>query len=173
MVSENSSTSSVSDTIKRHSTALTTALFGVIALSGVMLFFHIAPNTVKHVHEWLGMIFIVAAAWHVARNWRGFVHMLGKKESGVVITLVALVAVIVVVIGPRGEGGNPAFRVAIRLEQVPVASVAPLFGQTADSIVGRLKAQGLTVSDANQSLAEVAEANNTSPHRLLGALLDK
>lgn len=106
MVPPASGTSSLSDTLKRHATALTTALFALIAFSGVMMFFHISSYALRFMHEWLGMLFVIAAGFHVARHWRAFMHMLGKGESLIAIAAVVMVAAVLLALAPAERGGR-------------------------------------------------------------------
>ena len=59
-----------------------------------------------------------------------------------------------------------------RVEAVPLAQVAPLFNAEPDRIVTAVRAAGLSVVDAKQSIAAIAAANDTAPRAVLRLLLD-
>ena len=59
-------------------TPLTAAVFLVIGVSGLMIFFGIQEGLVKELHEWLGVGFVVVAVLHLAKNWRPFTLMLRR-----------------------------------------------------------------------------------------------
>lgn len=75
--------------VARYATAATIATFLVVAITGVLLFYHIGGPYLRTAHDWLGMAFVVAAIFHVVRNWNGCVKLLKQPRTQVVLLLVA------------------------------------------------------------------------------------
>ena len=77
--------------IARYATVVTTATFLVTGVTGVLMFYHLGGPYLRTAHDWLGMAFVVAAAFHVVRNWRALVKLMRKPRTQVVLLLVALI----------------------------------------------------------------------------------
>ncbi len=97
---------------------LTVAGFGLVAVSGVLMLFH-AHRTLpglKSMHEWMGLLFTVAAALHLALNWRAFLGYFrgGLHAWGIAAAVLVLGAGMMALgaakgPGPHGgPGGGPA-----------------------------------------------------------------
>jgi hypothetical protein len=77
--------------VARYATIVTTATFLVTAVTGVLMFYHLDGRYLRTAHDWIGMAFVIAAVFHVVRNWRAFVKLMKKPRTQVVVLLVALV----------------------------------------------------------------------------------
>ena len=73
---------------KTLATSLTTALFLVIGISGVMIYFGLFKGNVKDLHEILGLGFIVAVIFHLFYNWKQMKKYFNRNTflSSVLIT---------------------------------------------------------------------------------------
>ncbi len=90
--------------------------FAVIAVTGVLLFFHVKNGSIMVLHEWFGWAFIVTGVVHLVLNWRPLLGYL-RQRSGVLSLAVGLVLTILLaaaglhhVEGEHGRGGRPAFQ---------------------------------------------------------------
>jgi hypothetical protein len=156
--------------LRNYATALAAGVFVVVGISGTMLFFHLAEGRVKEAHEWFGLLFVTAGVFHVVRNWKPFVHLVGLVRTQAVIGVVMATTLAFVVLSPA-EGGNPMKRAAFALQQAPISAVAPALGLTLEQLTARLTAGGITVSDSSQSLAQIAADRNIPPPRLFALIL--
>ena len=60
-------------TLKREwVTPLLTGAFALMAVTGILMFFHLDRGLNKTAHEWLGWVMVVAVLLHVAISWFGF-----------------------------------------------------------------------------------------------------
>lgn len=160
-----------SSALVRYATASTIALFLVVGVTGGLMFFHVAPGPLKLMHEWLSLVFVVAAAVHVVRNWKGFVKVLKARATLLVFGATLLVGGMFF-LAPRGEGkGNPMRELATTAQRAPLSALAPVLGVTSEELLGRLRAQGIQIDDARLSVADVAARQGMDPQRVLGIVL--
>lgn len=96
----------------------TAATFLLVAVSGVLMLFHahrVVPG-LKGMHEWMGLVFTVSAALHLALNWSAF---LGYFRGGIRAWAIAAAVLVLGAAmmaagaakgpGPHGKpGGGPA-----------------------------------------------------------------
>lgn len=158
--------------LRHYATAFATALFAVIAVSGVMMFFHLQDGFVKSAHEWLGLVFVVAAAFHVVRNWGPFVTLMKKTRTlAIVAVTLAIAGIFIASAGNAGGGGNPMIRIAHAVERAPLSAVAPVLGQPADQMIARLQSAGFDVSGPDDSLAAIETAAGVKLPELLRVIL--
>lgn len=161
---------------RRHVTAATTGIFAVIGISGVMMFFHLGQGQVKAMHEWLGLLFIVLAVFHVWRNWSSFTAMLGRRGTYVLFALSLLAAAGFVGAslqggdGPRG-GGNPVRQLMMAAENAPLSALAPVLGVSDETLIKRLAQAGVPVVDTSLSLRQISTRAGMETSKLLSAAL--
>jgi hypothetical protein len=160
--------------LKNYATPLVVAVFLGLATSGLMMFFGLAKEEVHDLHRWIGIGFVVVAVLHIVWNWRGLTVRLRQGQAVVVIgaVVIALGALIgLKQFGPEEEGRHGGGQIMAVLAHQPIASVAPALGMSADEAVARLKAKGIAVTSASQSLDDVARASHAEVPRLLGAMV--
>ena len=143
-------------------TPLTIGSFGLMAVTGILMFFHLDSGLNKTAHEWLGWLLVAGVAAHATANWLGFKRYFLSSPSGRGI----LVASVLVIAGsfaslPGGrEGGGSPPQLAIRaVTEAPLAQVAPLTGRPVEMLITELAAAGIQVSGAEQSLAQAIGAD--------------
>ncbi len=65
-----------------------------VALTGILLLFHIRFPGIKDIHDWMGLAFVIFCAFHIVVNWKPFTGYL--KKTGTRHALVVAVALTVV-----------------------------------------------------------------------------
>lgn len=56
-------------TVSREwATPLTMGAFGLLAVTGVLMFFHLDTGLNKQAHEWLGWVLLIGVSLHLAAN---------------------------------------------------------------------------------------------------------
>jgi hypothetical protein len=149
-------------------TPLPMAVFFVTATTGLMMFFKIGQASVKELHEWLSLVFVLGAVLHIVRNFKAFRGYLRTKNFLVVAAMTAVAAAAMVVpafLEKRPERGqNPLTKVA---QEAAVGDIAPLLHTTPQGLVDKLKGRGLTVPSERASLTEVAKASGKEPREVL------
>lgn len=156
-----------------YATALTTAVFLVVAATGVLVFFHIGDKYLKGAHEWLGLAFVLAALLHVARHWKGFVHLMRQKRTWALSAASALALggfMLSASLAPT-SGGNPMKAMVDVTAKAPLASLAPVLGVEPDTLVQRLEAGGVQVASLSQPLEEIASSQGQPLPKLYALIL--
>ncbi len=153
----------------RAVTPIVAAVFVASATTGVLLFFHLGERLIKELHEWMGVVFVAAAALHIARNARPLAAYARRPALWIAAALVLASAAAFVVpalaVTPKEGGGARALsRVLLR---APLEEVAPLLDTTPAALAQRLTAAGLTVAATSASLADVAAASGRPPREVL------
>ena len=157
--------------VSRYATPLITGLFMVSLVSGIALFFHVGGATFHGMHEWLSMVLIVPFIAHIWKNWRPFLNYFKRWPMAIALALSVAVSIPFAIPSSSGStGGNPLVAVAGAVQNAPVTAVAALYGKTPEDMMDALESQGLTVTSPDQTLLEVASANDKSGRDVIFAL---
>lgn len=159
--------------IKREwTTPITAGAFLLLAVTGVFMFFHAAPGLAKEAHEWVGWIFLAAAAFHLAVNFAAFKNYLAQRKGQVLLGVFALV--LLVSFAPVGGNGEPPYVAPLRsLGKAPLATLAQVAQISPEQVIERLKKEGLAVQSAQQSLSELVGEDVRKQVHFMRLLMDK
>lgn len=157
--------------LSRYATPFITGLFIISLVSGVAMFFHVGEAQLKEMHEWLGVVLIVPFVLHLWRNWKPFSNYFKRPAMKVALaaSFVAAAAFVVPTLTATGPSrdGPPEFAAVRAMQNAPISSVAPVFGQDGDGLAEHLRQRGYTVASTDVSLNAVAEASGKSPREIL------
>jgi hypothetical protein len=170
--------------LRKYATPLSLVAFLAVAVTGVMLFFDMHSRQLFEVHEWVGIIFVVALLLHLVRNWRGLLAMMSSTRNKAIVGGLGAVALLFVIgSAPFGYGGghgggyghghqfHASRQVMHRLADAPITKLAPALGMTSAEAIARLQKGGVVVEGPNQSLADIAEKQDAELPRLLGLVM--
>lgn len=155
--------------LRKISTPLTIGAFGLMAVTGVLMFFHKDVGLNKEAHEWFSWAFLAGVALHVAVNLNAFTRYFKMASS------LALVGVFAVALGAsfvlkpeEGEGGgSPVAAVMRGTSAAALTDLAPVAGRPAAQIVAELQAAGFAVEGPHQSVEDVAHGDRAASGKML------
>ena len=132
-------------------TPLTTGAFVLLAVTGVLLFFHLDMGLNKVAHEWLSWVLLVAAAGHVATNFGALKrHLAGTRGRAIIGAFALLLGLSFV---PLGGNAEPPFAGVVHaLARAPLPVVAQVAGVSEPVLHKRLLAAGVGVEDSQGSI---------------------
>jgi hypothetical protein len=168
--------------LRKYATPLSLVAFSASAVTGVMMFFDVRSRQLSEVHEWVGIIFVVALLLHLVRNWRGLLAMMSSTLNKAIVGGLGAVALLFIIgSAPFGYGGghggghgrqfHASQQVVHRLADAPIAKLAPALGMTSYEAIARLQKGGIAVEGPDQTLADIAEKQNAQLPRLLGLVM--
>ena len=77
-----------------------------VAVSGILMLFHIKFPGTLHIHQWGGVLFLIGGTIHMLINWRILLSYF-KNTKVVYGTLVALLMIVFLVsLSPHEKGGG-------------------------------------------------------------------
>jgi len=151
---------------KTLATSLTTTLFLVIAISGIMMFFHFYNGQVKELHEILGLVFVGAVTFHVFYNFKSMKNYFTKR----VFISTLLLAVIVssgFIIQSSTKGQSPKGKIIQSVLKAPLNQSFALLNITNGK--EKLEKENLKYIETS-SIEELAKLNKTSPFEIISIL---
>lgn len=155
-------------TIKDIATSFTTLTFLVIAISGVMMFFHFNDMLVKELHEILGLVFVGAGFFHVIMNWKSMKNYFSKKIFTSALLVVSVVSGMFIY-QSIGQGENPKVVLMQKVLNAPLSDSFKLLNGNYEVAIKKLKLQNIQILD-NKNIKAIAQANKTSPFRIVSII---
>lgn len=154
----------------RYATPFTTGLFVVSLVSGVLIFFHIGSGAFKGMHEWLSMALILPFVLHLWRNWRPFVAYFKHLPMAVALVVSLIAGGLFFIPTDGGNAGGPPQIAFLRaLLRNTVSDIAPLVGETPESLTARLNAAGFAATP-EAVLSDMQAKAGKSEVQLIAAL---
>ena len=150
-------------------TPLITIIYLVVALSGLLMFFHIFDGYTEVVHEILGVIFVVFSVLHVILNWKALkIHF--KKRVFILSTIVVAVISILLVIQQQK---SPKFDTILieRITNAPIEDVLKVLQVDSIVVVKRLEENGISFIEG-ASMEEIWINNKVSPKKLFDLIIE-
>jgi len=83
--------------------------FCIISMTGILMLLHVRNGALSVLHEWMGVIFVVAGFLHLILNWSAFLSCFKNKQSVITVVVVLLVSSILFFGGIFGDKGYSDF----------------------------------------------------------------
>lgn len=82
--------------------------FVAVGVSGTLMLFHIQSSSLRVMHEWIGLAFVVAATLHLLLNWRPLMTHCKTRQALIALTVGAVLCTGFLFAGAahEGHGGN-------------------------------------------------------------------
>ena len=154
-------------------TPLTIGSFVLMAVTGVLMFFHADMGLNKLAHEWLGLVMVAGVGLHAAVNWLAFKrHLLASRTGQVLVGVFAVVLVASFLVPERGrdEGGPPPMLAMRAVMNGTLQTVAPLTGRSVQDLQAALQQAGFKAVAADQPLGTLTNGDFERDGQLLGVL---
>ncbi|RYF77734.1 MAG: DUF4405 domain-containing protein, partial [Cytophagaceae bacterium] len=140
------------------------AVFTVLSVTGLLIYFGQSNHTIDHTHAWFGMLFFAAAVFHIVNNWSSIKGYSTDRRTGGIKRELVISALVVVVFAGGIAADLPVFKdlanagkKLFRPERpekrgMPKAAIDSIARQM---VVEGLAADGQTIKfDSTASLAE-------------------
>ncbi len=155
--------------LRLFGTGATIATFALIGATGVLLFLGFRFANLKSVHEYVGVMMVLACLAHIAANWRAFLNYF-KGATGVILALLIAAGTAAVAIDFGAKKGAPAVKkVYFWAQELSLEKAVATFG--ADRVKFEKFLEGRGLKFENISIKEFAAKNGASEDEILSALL--
>ncbi|NUN59825.1 MAG: DUF4405 domain-containing protein [Burkholderiaceae bacterium] len=147
---------------REWATPLTIGIFTLMAVTGILMFFHLDKGLNKTAHEWLGWLLVAGVAAHVIANWVGFKRHFSTGTTGrliVVTCLIALAGSFFSLPGSGNEGIPPHILALKAVTKAPMTQVAALAGKPVEQVILDLAKAGINVSSPDANLQAVLQGD--------------
>ncbi len=156
---------------REWATPIAIGAFGLMAVTGLLMFFHFDSGLNKLAHEWLGWAFIGGVGLHAMVNWNAFKRYFVASAIGrAVIAVFGLI--LLASFAPLGgaRGASPPVLAMNAVARAPLSAVAPLTGRPVETLVAQLKNAGFAISGPNASIADAVGASRDGQGKAMAIL---
>jgi len=155
---------------KDLATSFTTFTFIVIAISGVMMFFHFFDNYVENLHEILGLLFIVVVLFHVVYNFKSMKNYFSKKIFG--LSALGIVMVSLIFILNAKDGHNPKKAMIVSMLNAPIENTLIVLEKDFTKAKTKLELKGFFVTKYD-TIKSIADKNDVSPFEVVDTIIQE
>lgn len=157
-------------------TPVTMGAFGLMAATGVMMFFGIRPGLTGVAHEWLSWLFLAGVAGHVTANLVAFKrHLASRRTLGIVAAFAVVLAVTsgFFLVVERKPPPEPGWATPVRaLSSAPLPVLAQVGGVDTAEMRARLAAAGVSANVSDETtVADLAGQDYEQQKNLLRKVL--
>jgi hypothetical protein len=86
------------------------AVFFVLAITGLLIYFGQGSHIIEHTHAWFGILFVTAAVFHIINNWASIVGYTKNRRTGGIQKEFVIPAIIVVIFAAGIGFDLPVFK---------------------------------------------------------------
>ena len=156
--------------LRAWATPVTIGAFLIMAVTGVLMFFHANTGLNKVVHEWAGLIMVAAVVAHLLLNFRAFTTYFKRPLALGFMGLGAAVLGLSFLSLGGTDGGADGMRTAMMaLGNARIETLAELSGEDLDAVLAKLGAAGIEAS-AGQALTELTAGDRGKQDRIIGLI---
>lgn len=160
------------NSLRKWATPLTIGSFIVMAVTGVLMFYHKNTGLNETAHEWGGWVFLFAVLFHVVINFGAFKKHLEKPFKLSIVLLCVVVLGLSFITPPGMNKAGPRVIIGALME-APVEQLAAISDKTEQEIQQELSRNGIENADLGKSLLNLSKGNRQMSFEILGAILTK
>jgi Domain of unknown function (DUF4405) len=153
--------------VRKWATRLTIGAFILMAITGILMFFHLDRGINSGVHEWFSWLFLIGVTGHVTANFRPFKTHLqsGWGRSSVAVFSIVLAASFFTW-GVR-TGGRMLDAIRDGLVNAPLSTLAAIAHDEPEALTQRMRSHGIPARN-DQTIHDLAGDNRSKQLQLLG-----
>jgi len=144
---------------REWATPLTAGAFIVLAVTGLLMFFHLDRGLNHLAHEWIGWLLVLGVVCHVTANFLGFKkHLSGMLGKALIIAFILVLGLSFV--QPEERKRPPGWAQPVKaLAFLPLSELASVARISVDEVRARLTESGLNPTSDEQSIKDLVGHN--------------
>jgi hypothetical protein len=156
---------------REWATPATAGAFLIMAVTGVLMFFHLDTGLNKLAHEWLGWGLLAAVVAHALANWVNVKRYVVSSTKAQAMLATAAVVLAASFIRLDAEPPSPPALALQAVGNAPLTAVLALNGKGFDQAQRELATVGITAQDGSQTLQGLTAGDRGQMGRAVRVLL--
>jgi hypothetical protein len=140
-------------------------IFLAVALSGILMFFHLFDNYTNVVHELLGLTFVLFVALHIIKNWKSIGNYSRKKLFIFPSIAILIISITFIIVGKAR--GNFENNILEKLLKSPVSVSFKVLNVNYKEAETIFRQNNLIIRDSLESIEEISLKNKKSPEDII------
>ena len=133
------------------------------------MFFEIASGAIRATHEWMSLVFVFAAGFHIYTNKRPFARYFANKTKFIIAASVVAGGMLYTLSFDDIYLAEASFQLLTRIN---IGQLSPILEVSHDEMLNKLYELGITVVTPGQSLQDIALAYGLDVHEVLELLIE-
>ena len=154
---------------KSIATSLTSLIFIVVSITGVLMFLHIFDNYTKDLHEVLGIAFVIITLFHLFFNWKSMKNHFDKKIFKYLS--IAVFSISVVFVASSDSSNNGKGFIIDKVVTAPINYSLIVLEKNQDIVLKKLQSMDIEVQQGD-SIVDIANNNNLETRQVLRIILN-
>ncbi len=154
---------------RKWATPLIIGVFILMAVTGVLMFFHLDCGIVSGAHEWFAWLFMLGVAGHIKANLRPLTNHLRSRWGRVSVGVFTLALAASLFTWGAHTGGQLLAAIQHGLVHQPLSQLAVMTRTTPALLEQRLRAHGIAAR-GEQTIMEIAGESRDRQLRILEAV---
>lgn len=155
---------------REWATPLTAGSFALMALTGLLMFFHWDRGLNHLAHEWLGFILIIGVGCHITSNFSGFKKHFSSKLARICVLFFLLVFALSF-FQPEQKKRPPSWAGPVRaLSEMSLIELSSMAKVPPQELRSRLATNGINSDSDEQSIEELVGPNLRKQASALSAI---
>lgn len=146
-----------------------TFLFLIVAISGILMLFHLFDDYTKVVHELLGAVFVIFSIFHVIINWKSLKSHFKSKTfitSGIVVLFLSVGFII------AGKLNTNHEQIMIeRVVDAPISHSFSILNLDYNNVEKKLLENNILIGES-KSIREISINNKKSPKDIIELIIE-
>ena len=145
--------------------------FALMAVTGILMFFHLERGLNKNAHEWVGLILVAGVVAHAFANGSAFKgHVLRSRVAQGIIVALLLVLAGSFIKWPSNEPKSAQALLMQSVVRVPLRALAPLTGKSPEHMLAGLQAAQVPLRSVDDNLESAIGKDRELRNRALAVL---
>lgn len=153
---------------RRIYTPLTIGTFIIASITGALMFFEVAPGSIRATHEWVSLLFVVAALLHIYTNKQPFIRYFSNRPLLIIVASITGGLSLFALSFNDIYLAEASFQLLTNLETSKLSLILEI---SYEDLLSKLSTFGITEVNPEQSLYEVAEIYEMDVHDILEQLI--
>ena len=154
------------DHIKSLATPLTSIIFLVVAISGVLMYFHLLDKYTKDVHEIFGLVFVVVSLIHIFFNWKSMKNHINKNLFKISFLIVSIIVSSFIYSSSLLKGNDPKEAIIESVWNSKVEDVSKLLSKDIESVKNSFTKENIKFV-SEKTIIELSDINKVSPFMII------
>ena len=152
--------------VRKWATPLTIGAFVPMAVTGILMFFHIDRGIIGGAHQWLSWLFLIGVVGHVTVNFRSFTNHLKSRWGRTSLCVFTMVLVASFFTWGVRTGGQLLAAIQNGLVSAPLSTLAVMTHTPPEVLEQRLETHGI-VARKEQTIRDIAGNSPSTQLRVL------
>ncbi|WP_348800437.1 DUF4405 domain-containing protein [Flavobacterium adhaerens] len=154
---------------RKYITPFISLLFAVLAITGILMLFHLFDGYTEVAHELIGVAFVIAAVLHIMLNWNGLkIHF--KRQVFVPSTIVVVILTLLFVYLERRQVPIDII-IVDKIFEAPLKDSCKVLNIDYALAIQKLEEKGYKTSDI-KTLEDICIYNDADPQEVIELLID-